>query len=86
MTKLVAPGPRVERHTPGLPVNLPIVAAIKPADCSWRVGTNLMGDLRRLSKNAKFSSPGTPKTYSTPSLTRVATNISAAVIVFLTIL
>jgi len=32
----------VDKQTPGIPVNLPMVAAIKPAACSCLVTTNLI--------------------------------------------
>ncbi len=35
---LLAPGPRVTKAMPGLPVSLPQAAAMKPAPPSWRLG------------------------------------------------
>src|SRR5215469_15524208 len=44
---------------------------MKPAPCSWRVRISLiLAERDRLSRKARFSSPGTPKTYSTPSSSR----------------
>ena len=72
----LAPGPRVLRHTPGLPVSRPYVAAIKPAACSCLVTTRRMADVRRDSSRSRFSSPGTPNTYGTPSFSRARTKRS----------
>ena len=43
---------------------------------------NLIFERLTLSKNARFSSPGTPKIYSIPSATRVSTKMSAALVIF----
>ena len=52
---------------------------MKAAPCSWRVGTKVICDERsRASLTSSVSSPGMPKTYSTPSFSRQATNWSAA--------
>ena len=40
---LVAPGPRVTKHTPGRPVSLPCASAIMAAPPSWRQTVNSMG-------------------------------------------
>ena len=42
VVRLVAPGPSVVRHTPGLPVRRPYVAAMNAAGCSCRVTTSSM--------------------------------------------
>ena len=75
--RLVAPGPSVERQTPALPVSLPYTSAIKAAPCSWRVVINWIGESLKASRTCKFSSPGKPKTYSTPSFSRHCTSNSA---------
>src|SRR3954447_1562677 len=49
---------------------------MKAADCSCRVSTSSMRELRRDSTTSRFSSPGTPKTRSTPSLSRAETKRS----------
>src|SRR3569833_310241 len=55
---------------------------MKPAPCSWRVRISLIfEDLDRLSRKSRFSSPGTPKIYWTPSSSRHCTNTSEAFII-----
>src|SRR5690606_32293026 len=78
VTRLVAPGPSVLRQTPARPVRRPQVAAMKPAACSWRVRTSWMPDVRSDSSRSRFSSPGMPKTCSTPSAWSAATSRSDA--------
>src|SRR3546814_9495896 len=52
---------------------------MKPAPCSWRVRIILIDfDRDRLSRKSRFSSPGTPKIYSTPSSSRHSMNRSDA--------
>ena len=80
VTRFVAPGPSVARHTPALPVSRPYTSAMKAAPCSWRVVMKRMGLSSRTSMMSMFSSPGMPKTYSTPSFSRQRTNSSAAFI------
>jgi hypothetical protein len=63
VVKLVAPGPRVDKQQPAFPVRRPTVAAIKPAACSCRVTTSLIGEFRRESRRSRFSSPGIPNIY-----------------------
>jgi len=53
---------------------------MKPAPCSWRVITNSIGERESESRKSKFSSPGIPKTYSTPSASRAFTSKSDAFI------
>src|SRR5512143_2139647 len=78
VTRFVAPGPRVEKHTPAFPVNRPYVAAMKAAVCSWRVMITLIFDVRSDSRKSRFSSPGRPNMYSTPSSSSCLTNRSEA--------
>src|SRR5659263_679651 len=68
--RFVAPGPRVERHTPGLCESLPYTSAMKAAPCSCRVTMNFIFDLERESRMSSISSPGTPNIYDTPSFSR----------------
>ena len=75
VTRLVAPGPKVERQTPARPVSRPQTSAMKAAPCSCRVVTNSMLLLRRASITSRFSSPGMPQTWSllrSPSTARKA--------------
>src|SRR5690349_14596965 len=51
------------------------------ADCSCRVTTNSIPDVRNDSTVSRFSSPGTPKTRSTPSFANAATNRSEPFII-----
>src|SRR3546814_143530 len=52
---------------------------MKPAPCSCRVRISLIDFERdRLSRKSRFSSPGTPKIYSTPSSSRHSMNRSDA--------
>ena len=74
--KLSAPGPSVEMHTPGRPVSRPWVAAMNPAACSCRVSTSWIFEPLSDSTTSRFSSPGTPKMRSTPSLSSAATRRS----------
>src|SRR6185503_3446278 len=62
--------------TPGRPVSRPWVAAMKAADCSWRVRISLIRELRSDSTTSRFSSPGMPKILSTPSFSSAATRRS----------
>src|SRR5580692_8373749 len=50
---------------------------MNPATCSCRVTTSLMLEVRSASRKSKFSSPGTPKMYSTPSFSSARTIKSA---------
>src|SRR5919199_1938080 len=52
---------------------------MKEAACSWRTRTYLISEASRVSTRCMFSSPGMPKTYSTPSFSRQRTINSAAV-------
>jgi hypothetical protein len=76
VVRFSAPGPRVARQTPGLPVSRPCVAAIKAAACSCRVTMRLIRERRSDSTTSRFSSPGTPKIRSTPSFSKAATSRS----------
>src|SRR5690625_207946 len=80
VNRLVAPGPKVERQTPAFPVSRPQTLAMKAAPCSWRQGTNSMDEESRAKSNASFSSPGTPKMWFTPSVSRHLTKSSATFI------
>src|SRR5258708_5206898 len=50
---------------------------MNPATCSCRVTTSLMEEVRSAPRKSKFSSPGTPKMYSTPSFSSARTIRSA---------
>ncbi len=64
---LVAPGPSVERQTPGVPVRLPMALAMKPAEVSLAVRTYLT-DVRSSASISGSTGPlGTPKTHLTPA-------------------
>src|SRR5436853_2455033 len=55
---------------------------MKPAPCSWRVRISLIVvERERLSRKSRFSSPGTPKIYSTPSSSRHWMNRSEALVI-----
>src|SRR5580698_1154228 len=55
---------------------------MKPAPCSCRVRISLiLVERDRLSRKSRFSSPGTPKTYSTPSSSRHWMNRSDALVI-----
>ena len=54
---------------------------MKPAACSCRVNTSRIDERDRESSRSRFSSPGIPKTYSTPSASRQATNRSETLVV-----
>ena len=45
VTRLVAPGPEVARHTPTLPVALAYPSAAWEAPCSWEVSTCVIWSL-----------------------------------------
>ena len=63
----VAPGPRVERQTPGVPVRLPTALAMKPADVSLAVSTYRMDVRSSASMRGSTGPLGTPKTHLTPA-------------------
>src|SRR5215207_9733833 len=83
VARLSAPGPSVLMQTPGCPVSRPYVAAINAADCSWRVTTSSMLEVRKDSTVSRFSSPGTPKTRRTPSFSSAATKRSEPLVISL---
>ena len=60
----------------GLAGEAAMVAAMKPAACSWRVITSSIFEWRSDSTTSRFSSPGMPKMRSTPSFSRAATRRS----------
>ena len=68
---LVAPGPRVERQMPGVPVRLPTAVAIKPADVSLAVSTYETDVFSRALMRGKTGPLGTPKTHCTPASSNV---------------
>ena len=76
---LVAPGPRVTKQTPGLPVALPTASAIIAAPPSWRQTVTVIGLSIRASRTPRKLSPGTQKTCSTPWMTSWSTRACAAV-------
>ena len=78
VTRLVAPGPRVPRQTPALPVSRPQASAAKAAACSCRQRTKRMELSISEIITSAFSSPGTPKMWVTPSASRQRTNRSDA--------
>src|ERR1700712_2510416 len=51
---------------------------MKAAPCSWWVGTKRIVESRSEIRTSAFSSPGTPKMYSTPSASRHRRNRSLA--------
>src|SRR5262245_48407913 len=53
---------------------------MNPAACSWRVTINWMLERDKASRSCRFSSPGMPKTYLTPSFSKALTNSSEAFI------
>ncbi|KJZ96208.1 hypothetical protein ClosIBUN13A_CONTIG167g02591 [Clostridium sp. IBUN13A] len=71
---MVAPGPRVDKHTPAFPVSLPYTSAINAAPCSCLVVINFIDESRKAFITSRFSSPGIPKIYSTPSSSKHFTN------------
>ena len=70
VSKLVAPGPRVERQTPAFPVSRPWTSAMKAAPCSCRAATNWICESTSEFKTSSVSSPGTPKIHCTSSFSR----------------
>src|SRR6185312_425325 len=67
VVKLVAPGPTVDTHTPGMPVRYPTALAMNPADVSLAVRINST-ELRRSASISGNTGPlGTPKTQPTPA-------------------
>ena len=51
---------------------------MNPAACSCRVKINRISEFERASSRSRFSSPGIPKTYSTPSASKALMNRSDA--------
>src|SRR6266571_449226 len=78
VTRLVAPGPSVARHTPAWPERRPETSAMNAAAPSWRVRTNRTELPRSASMSSRFSSPGMPNAKRTPSLSRQETRSRAA--------
>ena len=78
--RFVAPGPSVPRQTPARPVRRPYMSAMNAAPCSWRTVMNWMGESRSASMISRFSSPGMPKMYLTPSLSKHLTRTCAVFI------
>src|SRR5829696_3650052 len=78
VTRLVAPGPSVPRQTPARRVRRPYMSAMYAPPCSCRTGTNVIEESSSDSFRSSVSSPGMPKTYSTPSVSRHSTNRSDA--------
>src|SRR5579875_23502 len=78
VTRLVAPGPSVPRHTPARPVSRPYASAMYAPPCSCRTGTNRTEESASDSFRSSVSSPGIPNTYCTPSASRHCTNTSDA--------
>src|SRR5690606_34345249 len=68
------------RQAPALPVRRPSVASMIPAACSCRVSTSSIEEVRSDSIRSRFSSPGMPNTYSTPSASSAATKRSDALV------
>ena len=77
---LVAPGPEVTAHTPGLPVIRATPLAAWAAFCSVRINTVLMSESRMLLKKGHMATPGYPKTVLTPSASRHLIIASAPII------
>ena len=71
VAKLVAPGPRVERQTPGMPVRLPTAVAMKPAEVSLAVSTYAIEVFSRAFMRGRTGPLGTPKTHLTPAFSNV---------------
>ncbi len=78
--RLIAPGPSVAEQTPARPVSRPAISAMNAAACSCRVSTNRIGERNSASTRWMFSSPGIPKTCSTPSASRQRTSSWAVVL------
>ena len=67
VTRFVAPGPLVAKHTPTLPVLLAYPSAAWLAPCSCDVSTCLIsGCLYNSSYTLRIAPPGYPNTVSTP--------------------
>src|SRR5262249_25044820 len=75
--RFVAPGPTVATHTPGTPVRWPTVAAMKPAEVSFVVNTNLMSLCRSASMSGSTGPLGIPNTQRTPASASRRTRSSA---------
>ena len=71
----VAPGPRVTKATPGLPVSLPVASAIMAAPPSWRQTMLRMPLSTSPSSAARKLSPGTENTRVTPFARSACTKI-----------
>src|SRR3954471_12141557 len=78
VTRFVAPGPSVPRQTPARWVRRPYMSAMYAPPCSCRTGMKSTEELASDSLRSSVSSPGIPKTYSTPSTSRHSTNRSDA--------
>src|ERR1700677_1484834 len=78
---LIAPGPSVAETTAARPVTRPYISAMNDAGCACRVSTYRMLDEASACTKRMFSSPGSPKTTSTPSFSRHLTISSAALLI-----
>ncbi len=77
VARFVAPGPRVETQTPGMPVSAPTVDAMKPAEVSLAVRTYWIELVRRASISGSTGPLGMPKAHLTPACSSVRTMSSA---------
>src|SRR3569832_2494338 len=67
VSRLVAPGPRVERHNPTRTVRRPYTSAMKAAPCSWRVVTKRSGGAGGAAGGAGGAAPGGPEAGAAPA-------------------
>src|SRR5215475_3513260 len=77
VARLVAPGPSVAMHSPGLPVMRPLTSAAKPAEPSCAVSTKFTPPLRIASMRGSTLPLGMPKPRVIPAALSVATIRSA---------
>src|ERR1051325_6269735 len=81
LTMLVAPGPRVDRQMPGLPVMSPQVAASMAPATSCFISTNRICRSRAASISSTDSPPGCPTMKGVPASLNAAASTSTVVVI-----
>src|SRR5581483_6292066 len=82
LTMLAAPGPRVERHTPGLPVISPQVAASMAPATSCFISRKRIWRWRPASISSTDSPPGCPTMNGVPAALKASASTSTVVVTF----
>src|SRR5262249_14639620 len=81
LTMLVAPGPRVDRHTPGLPVMSPQVDASMAPATSCFISRKRIWRWRAASINSTDSPPGCPTMNGVPASLNASESTSTVAVI-----